>query len=154
PLLDLPLASVADTDGWRIRWSELYRVLRDAAAPSIAYGCEITHMAPCECDAEKTCIAWKENGSEKRLDDVDLLIATDGRYSQVRWTIPGAPVVHHVGVAISRLLVPDTSGGLVDDYEQWFNGSNRLLGFRVPPAHVYATCAIPIPSDEPIPEAL
>src|SRR5262249_50509066 len=34
------------------------------------------------------------------------------------------------------------------------NGPNRLLGFRVPPAHVYATCAFPIPPDEPIPEAL
>jgi salicylate hydroxylase len=153
-LFDLPIASVADTDGWRIRWAELYRVLREAASPAITYGCTITHMAPCECDAEKTCIAWVENGAEKRLDDVDLLIATDGRYSQVRWTISGAPAVRQVGVAISRVLVPDTSGGLIDDYEQWFNGPNRLLGFRVPPAHVYATCAFPILPDEPIPDAL
>lgn len=154
-LLNLPLASVADTDGWRIRWAELYRVLREAAAPAITYGCTIAHMAPCECDGEKTCIEWTdENGVEMQLDDVDLLIATDGRYSQVRWTISGAPAVRHVGVAISRVLVPDTSGGLIDDYEQWFNGPNRLLGFRVPSAHVYATCAFPILPDEPIPETL
>ena len=62
--------------------------------------------------------------------------------------------MRHVGVALSRVLVPDTSGGLIGDYEQWFNGPNRLLGFRVPPDHVYATCAFPIPADVPIPEAL
>ncbi|HEY1244027.1 MAG TPA: NAD(P)/FAD-dependent oxidoreductase [Hyphomicrobiaceae bacterium] len=154
PLLDLPLASVADTEGWRVRWSEFYRVLREAAAPAITYGCTITHVAPCECDAEKTCIEWLQDGAEKRLDDVDLLVATDGRCSQVRWTVSGAPAPRHVGVAISRVLVPDTSGGLIDDYEQWFNGPNRLLCFRVPPAHVHAACTLPIPPDEPIPEAL
>jgi len=153
-LFDLPLTEVADNDGWRIRWSELYRVLREAAAPAVTYGCTLTHMAPCECDAEKTCIAWTQDGAERRLDDVDLLIAADGRYSQVRWTISGAPAVRHVGVAISRVLVPDTSGGLIDDYEQWFNGPNRLLGFRVPQAHIYATCAFPIAPDEPIRDAL
>jgi salicylate hydroxylase len=153
-LVDLPLADVAETDGWRIRWSELYRIVREAAAPAVAYGCTITHMAPCECDAEKTCIAWTENGTERRLDDVDLLIGSDGRHSQVRWTISGAPATRHVGVAISRVLVPDTSGGLIDDYTQWFNGPNRLLGFRVPPGHVYATCAFPILPDEPISETL
>jgi salicylate hydroxylase len=153
-LVDLPLADVAETNGWRIRWSELYRIVREAAAPAVAYGCEITHMAPCECNAEKTCIAWTENGTERRLDDVDLLIGADGRCSQVRWTISGAPATRHVGVAISRALVPDTSDGLVDDYTQWFNGPNRLLGFRVPPAHVYVTCAFPILPEVPIPESL
>src|SRR5215471_15589238 len=41
-LFDLPLSEVADGPGWRIRWSELYRVLREAAGPSVRYGCEIT----------------------------------------------------------------------------------------------------------------
>ncbi|MBO0763622.1 MAG: hypothetical protein J2P50_03390 [Hyphomicrobiaceae bacterium] len=154
PLFDLALTQVADTEGWRIPWSEFYRVLREAAAPAITYGCTITHVAPCERDTERTCIEWLEDGVEKRLDGVDLLVATDGRYSQVRWTISGAPAMRPVGVAISRALVPDTSGGLIDDYEQWFNGPNRLLGFRVPPAHIYATCTFPIPPHEPIPEAL
>jgi salicylate hydroxylase len=148
------MADVADTCGWRIRWSDLYRILREAAAPSITYGCAITHMEPCDCDAEKTCIAWTEAGVERRLDDVDLLIAADGRCSQVRWTISGAPAIRNAGVAISRVLVPDTSRGLIDDYAQWFNGPNRLLGFRVSPAHVYASCAFPILPEEPIPETL
>jgi salicylate hydroxylase len=46
--------------------------------------------------------------------------------------------------------VPDTSKGLIDDYEQWFNGPNRLLAFRVPPGHVYVACAFPIPPDADI----
>ncbi|HEX6000471.1 MAG TPA: hypothetical protein VFZ16_13930 [Hyphomicrobiaceae bacterium] len=153
-LLDLPLAKVADSEGWCIGWPQLYRILREAAAPAVAYGCTITHMAPCECDTDKTCIEWIQDGVERRLTDIDLLIAADGRHSQVRWTISGAPAVRHLGVAISRMLVPDTSGGLIGDHDQWFNGPNRLLGFRVPPDHVYATCAFPIPADEAIPEAL
>src|SRR5271154_3544755 len=41
-LFDLPLADVADGPGWRIRWSELYHVLREAADTSVLYGCDIT----------------------------------------------------------------------------------------------------------------
>jgi salicylate hydroxylase len=154
-LFDLPLARVADHDGWRIRWSELYRLLRQAAAPAIVYGSTIARVTPSEGNAGRTCIAWTDaSGAERRLGDVDLLVAADGRYSEVRLALAGAPVVRHVGVAISRVLVPDTSGGLIDEYEQWFNGPNRLLGFRVPPDHVYATCAFPIPADAPIPKGL
>jgi 2-polyprenyl-6-methoxyphenol hydroxylase-like FAD-dependent oxidoreductase len=153
-LFDLTLASVANNDGWRIRWSELYRMLRQAAAPHIAYRCTITRIGPSERDPARTSVEWTQAGSVKRLEDVDLLIAADGRYSQVRRAISGEAAVRHVGVALSRVLVPDTSGGLIGDYEQWFNGPSRLLGFRVPPAHVYTTCAFPVPAEQPIPEAL
>jgi salicylate hydroxylase len=46
--------------------------------------------------------------------------------------------------------VPDTSKGLIDDYEQWFNGPNRLLSFRVPPDHIYIAGTFPIPPDADI----
>jgi salicylate hydroxylase len=154
-LFDLPLAQVADNDGWRIRWSELYRILREAAAPTIRYGCSIDFMAPSGLNPAHISIGWSQAaGGEQFLDDVDLLIAADGRYSEMRATLAGPPELRHVGVAISRVLVPDTSAGLIDDYEQWFNGPYRLLGFRVPPDHIYATCAFPIPADQPIPEAM
>ncbi len=65
----------------------------------------------------------------------------------------GEPQVRQTGVAISRVLVPDTSNGLIDDYEQWFNGPNRLLPFRVPPGHIYIACAFPISPDADIPTA-
>jgi len=143
-LFDLPLARVAEGPGWRIRWSELYRVLREAAGSSISYGCEITQIGRDPADASKTSIEWMQNGEDYRLDGIDLLIAADGRYSKVRRTMSGEPLIRHVGVSIFRLLVPDTSNGLIDDYEQWFNGPNRLLSFRVPPDHIYIAGTFPI----------
>jgi salicylate hydroxylase len=152
-LFDLPLSRVANNDGWRIRWSELYSVLRKAT-PGIAYDCAITAAGKSANDPRKSFIEWTQGNTTHRLDDIDLLIATDGRYSQIRSIFSGEPKVHHVGVAISRLLVPDTSNGLIDDYEQWFNGPNRLLSFRVPPDHIYVACAFPIAADQPIAEHL
>jgi salicylate hydroxylase len=159
-LFDLPLHDVADGPGWRIRWSELYRVLREAAGSSVQYGCEISDISRDDTDPRKTRIAWTQDGATHRLGGIDLLIAADGRYSSVRRAISGEVPVRHTGVAISRVLVPDTSNGLIDDYEQWFNGPNRLLSFRVPPDHIYIACAFPIPPDAEIaphqksPEAL
>jgi 2-polyprenyl-6-methoxyphenol hydroxylase-like FAD-dependent oxidoreductase len=153
-LFDLPLTDVAEGPGWRIRWSELYRVLRDAAAGNVSYGCTITQLGRDSGDPGKTSIAWTQNGTSHRLDGIDLLIAGDGRYSMVRQAISGDPVVRHVGVSIFRLLVPDTSAGLIDDYEQWFNGPNRLLSFRVPPGHIYIAGTFPIAPNAQIPDRL
>jgi salicylate hydroxylase len=149
-LFDLPLSDVADGTGWRIRWSELYRVLREAAGASVQYGCEITAISRDAANPCKTSVAWTQDGRQYQLDNIDLLIAADGRYSRVRRAISGEPRIRHTGVAISRVLVPDTSGGLIDDYEQWFNGPNRLLAFRVPPDHIYIACAFPIPPEAEI----
>lgn len=143
-LFDLPLTKVAEGPGWRIRWSELYRVLREAAGSSVCYGCEITDIGRDANDARKTWIAWTQDGKAHRLDAIDLMIAADGRYSRVRREISGEPEARQTGVAIFRLLVPDTSNGLIDDYEQWFNGPNRLLAFRVPPGHIYVAGTFPI----------
>jgi salicylate hydroxylase len=149
-LFDLPLAKVAEGPGWRIRWSELYRVLREAAGPSVSYGCEITDVGRDAIDSRKTSIAWTQAGKAHRLDGIDLMIAADGRYSRVRREISGEPQVRQTGVAIFRLLVADTSNGLIDDYEQWFNGPNRLLSFRVPPGHIYVAGTFPIAPDAQI----
>jgi salicylate hydroxylase len=152
-LFDLPLANVADGPGWRIRWSELYRVLREAAGPCVSYGCEIAEIRRDAGDIGKTAISWVQDGTTHRLDGIDLLIAADGRYSRVRRQISGEPSVRQTGVAIFRLLVPDTSDGLIDDYEQWFNGPNRLLSFRVPPGHIYVAGTFPIAPEAPIAES-
>jgi 2-polyprenyl-6-methoxyphenol hydroxylase-like FAD-dependent oxidoreductase len=153
-LFDLPLVKVADGPGWRIRWSELYRVLREAAGESVSYACELTEIGRDPADPRKTSIAWSEGGKTRRLDGIDLLIAGDGRYSEVRRAISGEPAIRQTGVAIFRVLVPDTSNGLIDDYEQWFNGPNRLLSFRVPPGHIYVAGTFPIvPRDAQIAES-
>jgi salicylate hydroxylase len=149
-LLNLKLAEVAESPGWRIRWSELYRVLREAAGTCVHYGCEITGVARAASHPCKAKVAWIQDGRVGHIDDIDLLIAADGRYSLVRRVMSGEPKVRQTGVAISRVLVPDTSKGLIDDYEQWFNGPNRLLAFRVPPGHVYVACAFPIAPDADI----
>jgi salicylate hydroxylase len=146
-LFDLPLADVAEGPGWRIRWSELYRVLREAAEPYVSYGCEIAEIGRDGSDPRQSFVTWTQDGVMHGLDGIDLLIAADGRYSQVRRTFSGPPEVTQVGVAIFRLLVPDSSGGLIDDYEQWFNGPNRLLSFRVPPGHIYIAGSFPILPD-------
>jgi salicylate hydroxylase len=153
-LFDLPLADVADGPGWRIRWSELYRVLREATEPHVSYGCEVVEIGRDGADPRKTFVTWTQDGIIHGLDGVDLLIAADGRYSRVRRAMSGEPQIRHTGVAISRVLVPDTSNGLIDDYEQWFNGPKRLLAFRVPPSHIYIACAFPIPPDADIPPHL
>jgi 2-polyprenyl-6-methoxyphenol hydroxylase-like FAD-dependent oxidoreductase len=153
-LFNLPLANVADSGGWRIRWSELYRVLREAAGPSVRYGCDVTDIGRDGSDRSKLTVAWTQEGKANRIDGIDLLIAADGRYSRVRRVISGEPKVSYTGVAVSRLLVSDTSNGLIDDYEQWFNGPNRLLAFRVPPHHIYIACAFPIPPEAEIPSRL
>lgn len=153
-LFDLPLANVAESSGWRIRWSELYRVLRDAAGAGISYGCTITDISRDATDPRKTSVAWTQDGTHHRLDGIDLLIGGDGRYSKIRQTISGEPNIRQTGVSIFRLLVPDTSGGLIDDYEQWFNGPNRLLSFRVPPGHIYIAGTFPIAPELPIAEHL
>ena len=153
-LFDLPLSEVADGPGWRIRWSELYRVLREAAAPHIQYGCEITDIGRDAADPCKTRLTWTQDGRIAHLDGIDLLIAADGRYSRTRSIMSGEPGIRLTGVAVFRVLVGDTSGGLIDDYEQWFNGPNRLLAFRVPPSHVYIAGTFPIPPEADIPEDL
>lgn len=150
-LFNLKLSDVAAHDGWRIRWSELYRVLREAAGDIIQYECTLTSLAI--DPAGKAEVVYRQGGIEHRLDGLDLVIATDGRYSQVRATVSGTPALHQVGIAIFRLLVPDTSGELVTDYDQLFNGPNRLLTFRVPPGHIYMAGTFPIDPDQPIPDA-
>jgi salicylate hydroxylase len=153
-LFHLPLSQVADNPGRRIRWSELYRVLRKSAGPVVAYDCNITRVARSADNPAQSEIEWTQYGESKRLANIDLLIAADGRYSDIRRAISGEPAISHVGIAISRVLVPDTSNGLIDDYEQWFNGPNRLLAFRVPPSHIYIAGAFPISPEKPIPDAM
>ena len=149
-LFDLPLSQVADNPGIRIRWSQLYRVLRDAAGPAIRYGCEIEAIGPDDRDATKSAVRWSQDGRAHTLEDIDLLIGADGRYSCTREAFSGLPTPRHVGVAIGRTLVPDTSGGLIDDYGQWFNGAHRLLAFRVPPDHIYIAATYPVAAGEPL----
>jgi salicylate hydroxylase len=151
-LFDLPLDQVADNPGIRIRWSELYRVLRESAGPCVRFNCQVDQVG--YGDPDHTFIQYTQSGVPQRIDGIDLLISCDGRYSLIRQALCGPLEVRHVGVSILRLLVPNTSGGLIDDYEQWFNGPNRMLGFRVPEDHVYLSGAFPVEPGVPVPDEM
>ena len=64
------------------------------------YACEISEIGRDAVDPRKTAIAWTQNGKPQRLDDIDLLIAADGRYSRVRRAMSGEPAIRQTGVAI------------------------------------------------------
>lgn len=150
PLFDLPLAQVADNPGIRIRWSELYRVLRAGAGKAVRYGCQVTAVGRDPAARGRSFVEWTQDGEAHRMAGIDLLVGTDGRYSAVRAAFSGAPQPRHIGVAILRALAEDTSGGLVDDYVQFFNGAHRMLAFRVPPGHVYIAATFPVEPGAPV----
>ncbi len=146
-IFDFPLADCADRPGIRIRWSELYRVLREPLAGRARFGAQVT---ACDADPQRPGTYVVEYtdaaGLACREAGFDLLVATDGRYSPLRPRFAGAWTPRHVASCIFRLLVPDTSEGLIGDYGWWFNGSKRLLAFRVPPGHVYIAGSFPLPA--------
>lgn len=152
-LMRLPLSRVADNSGIRIRWSELYAALRAEVASLIVYDAKATAIRADASGDGKLSIDFEQADRSRSFKDIDLLIAADGRYSLTRSTLSGAPSIEQLGVVIFRILVEDTSNGLIDDYEQWFNGPNRLLAFRVPERAIYIAGTFPIEPGAPVPEA-
>ena len=161
PIFDFAVTELADEPGIRIRWSELYRVLRQPLVDMARFGVQVTG---CGFDPARPGTLFVDyadrTGKPCREDGFDLVIAGDGRYSALRARFAEPLAVHHVGATIYRLLVADTSAGLIDDYAWWFNGPKRLLAFRVPPDRVYIAGSFPmtagndIPADQKTPAAL
>ena len=161
PVFDFAITELADQPGIRIRWSELYRVLRAPVQQLVRFGTTVT-----ACDYDPTqpgkLFVKSVDAHGAALEDTgfDMVVVTDGRYSVLRPQFGGAWLPRHIGVTIYRLLVDDTSGGLMDDYGWWFNGAKRLLAFRVPDDKVYIAGSFPmppggsIPADQQTPEAL
>lgn len=147
-LFEVSLPSLAGRPGWRISWSDLYETLRTEAGPWIHFGASITKMA--QGADGRLSVEWSESGVGHSISDIDLLIAADGRFSKTRRMFDGVPATCHLGVVIFRMLVPDTSHGLINDHEQWFAGPNRLLAFRVKPDFAYIAGTFPIEPDQEI----
>lgn len=152
PIFDLDLLSVADNPGVRIRWASLYSLLRGTVAPRVQFRSEVLdvrqgpggHTLELQVDAD---------GRREWDTGFDLVIAGDGRYSLLREKLMGRPAVRHLGIALGRALLPDHSGGLFDDYAQWFSGSHRLFAFRVPGGQLYLTTSYPLLPGAPVPDA-
>ena len=153
-LMDVRFDTVADNPGIRIRWAELYALLRAPIRDRITFGAELT---ACERGDRGVVVTWRDRatGDRHRIADIDLLIAADGRYSPIRQHVLGAPEVPRLlGVCLYRVLFPAGADCPIDDYGQWFNGANRLLAFRVPGDFIYCAGSFPIPADGGIPEAM
>jgi len=151
-LMDLDLAAIADNPGIRIRWAELYALLRQPIREQVRFSTELTQ---CGRAGGNPFIAWQDHGSgaEGRIDDIDLLIAGDGRYSLIRQFVLGGPETpSFLGVCLYRVLFPAGPDCPIDDYGQWFNGPNRLLAFRVPGDFIYCAGSFPIPPGSGIAE--
>lgn len=142
PLYRIPLAEVADRDGIRIRWAELYRVCRTGAAPVTRFEAECEAARP--AGDVVALDARSAGGTALALGGFDLVVACDGRYSRLRERLCGAPAVRHLGVANFRCLLADTPGLGLDDLEQWYHGPHRLLAFRTPGGLVYLSGNFPI----------
>ena len=153
-LMDLPLDEVADNPGIRIRWAELYALLRAPLADTITYGAELTGCGQ-EADGAVVTFTERDTGESRRIDGIDLLIAGDGRYSSIRQLVLGTPETpDFLDVCLYRVLFPAGDDCPIDDYEQWFNGPNRLLAFRVPGDFVYCAGSFPIPPGSGTPDAM
>lgn len=144
-LLDLDLLDLAEEPGMRIRWSELYRLLREPAAGCTRNG---HAMEALEEDSQGRLVPVFRTADGLRRDGgFDLLVAGDGRYSRLRALTCGEPEGTLLGVCIWRMLVTDAADCPYDDYGQWFGGNARLLSFRVPGGAVYIAGTFPLPPD-------
>jgi 2-polyprenyl-6-methoxyphenol hydroxylase-like FAD-dependent oxidoreductase len=145
-LMDLPLEAVADNFGVRIRWSELYALLRQPIARNIIYGAE---LLACRRDEGRLFVRYADarDGLGETIADIDLLISGDGRYSHIREHFCGREEPDFLGVCLYRILFPVGPDCPIDDYGQWFNGPNRLLAFRVPGNLVYCAGSFSLSAD-------
>ncbi|MFZ0604446.1 MAG: NAD(P)/FAD-dependent oxidoreductase [Roseiarcus sp.] len=144
-LFDLDLFDVADNPGVRIRWSELYTLLRAPLGPAVTYSAE---LSGCGRDERGLFAAYTDaSGAARTVDGVDLLISADGRYSHMRKHFFGEDEPSFLGVCLYRVLFSVNDDCPIDDYGQWFNGANRLLAFRVPGNFVYCAGSFTLPAD-------
>ncbi|WP_270938376.1 FAD-dependent oxidoreductase [Falsiroseomonas oryzae] len=151
-LLDLDLLEVAEEPGVRIRWSELYRLLRAPVAGCTRHGHALEAVE--EDAAGRLVPVFRTAQGLVREGGFDLLVGADGRYSRLRALTAGEPEGTLLGVCIWRLLVTQAADCPYDDYGQWFQGNARLLSFRVPGGAVYIAGTFPIGPDGVVDEGM
>jgi salicylate hydroxylase len=152
-IFNLSLLDVADNPGIRIRWSELYRLLRADLFSHVRYHTTVMEMGY-TASQDATLYVTTHNpitGETERIDGIHLIVACDGRYSQVRETFFGTPQPEHLGVCLYRLLAPNSSDRMIDDYQQWFHNGSRLLTFAIPGDEIYIAGSFPIEKGGEIP---
>ena len=151
-LFDIDMLEVAEEPGIRLRWSALYATLRAPVASITRHGCALEAL---EEDATGRLVpVLRGRGQLFRPGAYDLLVAGDGRYSQLRALTLGVGTPRFHGVALTRLLLPHAGYAPFDDYGQWFSGHARLLAYRLPGDAAYIAGSVPLASPEAeIPDA-
>lgn len=142
-LYRIALDEVAETDGIRVRWAELYRVCRADGRGVIAFDAECVDAHVCPQDIAID-VVHRADGRRERIDGIDLLIAADGRFSALRQKLCGPIRMRHLGVANLRCLLDDRGALPIDDFEQWHNGPQRLITFRLRDGLIYLSGNFPI----------
>jgi salicylate hydroxylase len=145
PLFRLALADLVDEPGIRIRWADLYRVVRAPIEPGLRYGVRAVALAG--GDTGRPVLATSDGAAET----FDLVIAADGRFSRLREQLCGVAPTTHLPIGMFRLLVEAAGDAPIDDYAKWFTaGPARLLAYRVPGDGVYIGGAVPLASADRI----
>lgn len=120
---DAQVAGLADGAGLRCRWDDVQRACRvDAENLNLLrWG---TKVVGYRVTSEGLAVHLEDVATGRTWEEEhDLLVATDGRYSAVRTQLEGGapPEAHVMDIADFRLLVPDTTGGLIDDLTRVYN---------------------------------
>lgn len=150
-LIELDLLDIAENPGIRIRWADLYGVLRAESAATTTFDHALESLE--EDSAGRLVPVFRDSsGQFFREGSFDLLIAADGRYSRAREIIDGVPKSAFPGIGTWRLLVREAASPPFDDYGQYFCGSARLLSFRIPGDAVYIAGSFPIDASRPVPD--
>jgi salicylate hydroxylase len=158
-LYQVPLDEVAGMPGLRIRWSELYRVVRAPIRDTARFGATVEDISIDRSTGFVTggpvslTLVDLAGGRRERVAGIDLLVAVDGRYSPIREALCGEPPTRYLGVANFRTLLRDGGASGIDDMAQWFYGPNRLLAFRLKDDTIYLSGNFPTDADGEIPEA-
>ena len=153
PLIDLDLLTVAKDTGIRIRWADLYAVLRSTSVSCTNYGRTLEALEQ-DSSGRLVPVFRGENGGIVRYGAFDLLVAADGRYSRLREIADGPPESDFPGIGTWRLLVRATADCPFDDLGQYFCGNARLLSFRLPNDYAYIAGSFPHLESGPIPDEL
>lgn len=155
PLYHIPLEEVADSAGIRIRWSELYRAVRKPIREQARFHATMEHLRvdPARPHPVSFTLVDNANGTRERVENIDLLIALDSRYSAVREQLCGLPETRFLGVANFRTLLEDDGKSGIDDLAQWYTGPNRLLAFRLSDGLIYLSGNFPTDANGEVPDA-
>lgn len=151
PLFTIPVTSIAGEDGLRIRWADLYQVVRASLDSALKPDTEVTGVGYMKDSSDRLWVDYHEHGRRLQMTGIDLVIAADGRYSDVRNQVVGKTEPRFFGVAIGRFMIEEAGSAPLDDYSQWFNGPNRLLAFRVPRDGVYVASTFPLEPNADLP---